>query len=84
MWKFSKPIRHSIPETCWPTAKEAAESLLYRPVTVGSLQVESRTWVPAMVPWRATEDGFVTQANLEWYRRYAQGRPGVLVVEATG
>jgi dimethylglycine catabolism A len=37
-----------------------------------------------MVPWRATEDGFVTQENLDWYRRFAQGRPGVLVVEATG
>ncbi len=37
-----------------------------------------------MVPWRATEDGFVTQENLDWYRRFAEGRPGVLVVEATG
>jgi 2,4-dienoyl-CoA reductase-like NADH-dependent reductase (Old Yellow Enzyme family) len=37
-----------------------------------------------MVPWRATEDGFVTQQNLDWYRRFADGRPGVLVVEATG
>lgn len=37
-----------------------------------------------MVPWRATEDGFVTQQNLDWYRRFAKGRPGVLVVEATG
>lgn len=37
-----------------------------------------------MVPWRATEDGFVTPDNLDWYRRFAAGRPGVLVVEATG
>lgn len=44
----------------------------------------SRTWVPAMVPWRATDDGLVTQDNLDWYRRFAQGRPGALVVEATG
>lgn len=40
--------------------------------------------MPAMVPWRATEDGFVTQQNLDWYGRFAEGRPGVLVVEATG
>lgn len=46
--------------------------------------MESRTWVPAMVPWRATEDGFVTQENLDWYRRFAEGKPGALVVEATG
>jgi len=37
-----------------------------------------------MVPWRATDEGFVTQDNLDWYRRFAQGRPGALVVEATG
>jgi len=45
---------------------------------------EQRTWVPAMVPWRATEDGFVTPEVLEWYARFAEGQPGVLVVEATG
>jgi dimethylglycine catabolism A len=45
---------------------------------------EQRTWVPAMVPWRATEDGFVTPDVLDWYARFAEGRPGVLVVEATG
>jgi 2,4-dienoyl-CoA reductase-like NADH-dependent reductase (Old Yellow Enzyme family) len=45
---------------------------------------EHRTWVPAMVPWRATDDGFVTPAVLDWYARFAEGRPGVLVVEATG
>jgi len=37
-----------------------------------------------MVPWRATDDGFVTQDNLDWYRRFAEGRPGAIVVEATG
>jgi 2,4-dienoyl-CoA reductase-like NADH-dependent reductase (Old Yellow Enzyme family) len=37
-----------------------------------------------MVPWRATDDGFVTQENLDWYRRFAEGKPGALVVEATG
>ncbi len=37
-----------------------------------------------MVPWRATEEGFVTPSVLEWYGRFAQGRPAVLVVEATG
>jgi 2,4-dienoyl-CoA reductase-like NADH-dependent reductase (Old Yellow Enzyme family) len=84
MWKFSNPIRHAIPPATWPTAKEAASSLLFQPGAIGQLTVTSRTWVPAMVPWRATEDGFVTEANLDWYRRFAQGRPGVLVVEATG
>src|SRR6185436_3698862 len=84
MWKFPKPIRHSIPDTVWPTVEEAAESLLFQPIQIGRLTARSRTWVPAMVPWRATEDGFVTVENLDWYRRFAEGKPGVLVVEATG
>lgn len=37
-----------------------------------------------MVPWRATEDGFVTPEVLDWYGRFARGRPGAIVVEATG
>ncbi len=84
MWKFANPIKHSIPDTHWPTAGEAARALLFQPIEIGSLTLESRTWVPAMVPWRATEDGFVTQDNLDWYRRFAEGRPAALVVEATG
>lgn len=71
-------------ETQWPTASEAARSLLFSPLRVGPLTLESRTWVPAMVPWRATEDGFVTRQVLDWYRRFAEGRPGAIVVEATG
>ena len=84
MWKFKNPIKHPITETRWPTAEESARSRLYSPIAIGSREARSRTWVPAMVPWRATEDGFVTQQNLDWYGRFAEGRPGVLVVEATG
>jgi 2,4-dienoyl-CoA reductase-like NADH-dependent reductase (Old Yellow Enzyme family) len=64
--------------------EEARRSLLFRPIKVGLLELENRTWVPAMVPWRATEDGFVTEHNLDWYRRFALGRPAAIVVEATG
>ena len=84
MWHPVESIRHEIPEARWPTREEAARSLLFRPIRVGPLTLESRTWVPAMVPWRATEDGFVTKENLEWYARFAAGRPGAMVVEATG
>src|SRR5689334_7175711 len=84
MWKFANPVKHPILETRWPSAEEAAQSRLYTPIAMGNREARSRTWVPAMVPWRATEDGFVTQQNLDWYRRFAEGRPGVLVVEATG
>src|SRR6266404_4114091 len=84
MWKFANPIKHPILETSWPTAEEAERSLLFSPIRIGPLTLANRTWVPAMVPWRATEDGFVTQDNLDWYRRFAAGQPAALVVEATG
>jgi dimethylglycine catabolism A len=68
----------------WPSAAEAAASRLFSPVRVGTLTLAQRTWVPAMVPWRAGEDGIVTRQVLEWYECFARGRPGALVVEATG
>src|SRR5262245_23281997 len=84
MWHPHNPIRHSILPAQWPTADEAARSTLFSPINIGPITLESRTWVPAMVPWRATEDGFVTQHILDWYERFAAGRPGAIVVEATG
>ena len=78
-------VRHALPSARWPTADEAARSRWLQPLRLGSsLVAEQRTWVPAMVPWRATVDGVVTPAVLDWYGRFAEGRPGVLVVEATG
>ena len=77
-------VRHPLPETVWPTREAARDALLFRPIRLGPLHARTRTWVPAMVPWRATEDGEVTDAALEWYERFARGKPGVLVVEATG
>jgi 2,4-dienoyl-CoA reductase-like NADH-dependent reductase (Old Yellow Enzyme family) len=53
-------------------------------VQVGTLTLAQRTWVPAMVPWRASEEGFVTPDVLDWYECFARGRPGAIVVEATG
>lgn len=84
MWQPPERIKHKLPEPRWPSAEEAAASLLFSPVRIGTLQAEQRTWVPAMVPWRATEDGHVTDDVIDWYRRFAQGQPGVIVVEATG
>jgi len=84
MWHPKNPVRHSIPDARWPAEAEAARSLLFNPIEVGSTTLESRTWVPAMVPWRATEDGFVTPNIIEWYGRFGAGRPGAIVVEATG
>jgi 2,4-dienoyl-CoA reductase-like NADH-dependent reductase (Old Yellow Enzyme family) len=84
MWTPPERIRHPIPETEWPSAEQAANSRLFSPVDIGPVRLETRTWVPAMVPWRATEEGFVTPEVIAWYRRFAEGKPGAIVVEATG
>ena len=84
MWKPPERIRHAQLPAGWPTADEAARSRWFQPIDVGPLRLAERTWVPAMVPWRATDDGFVTPEVLAWYERFAKGEPGALVVEATG
>jgi len=84
MWTPPERIRHRLPETSWPSADEARRSAWFGPIRIGRhLVAEQRTWVPAMVPWRASDEGLVTPDVLEWYERFAEGRPGVLVVEAT-
>ena len=84
MWRPSERIRHIPRPDRWPTVGEAQASQLFRPLQLGPLTLASRTWVPAMVPWRAAEDGSVTPDVIDWYRRFAEGRPAVIVVEATG
>ena len=85
MWKPPERIRHALPVLRAPTEDEARASRLFSPLELASgLRLEERTWVPAMVPWRATEDGFVTKEVLDWYGRFADGEPGAIVVEATG
>ena len=83
MWHPDPPIKHDIPGARWPSEAEAAGSRWFSPVRIGAVTLEQRTWVPAMVPWRATEEGDVTPEVLAWYERFARGRPGAIVVEAT-
>jgi len=84
MWRPAERIRYTVDGDRWPSREEAAASPLFQPIRMGSMALAGRTWVPAMVPWRAAETGEVTPAVLDWYRRFAQGRPAALVVEATG
>jgi len=84
MWHPPENIRHTLRPSRWPSEDEAARSRWFSPLTSERLRLRERTWVPAMVPWRATEDGRVTSDVLAWYERFAVGRPGAIVVEATG
>ena len=84
MWRPSERIKWTTNPGTWPDKKEASASRLFSPVKVGKINLMQRTWIPAMVPWRSTEEGFVTPEVLDWYGRFARGRPGAIVVEATG
>lgn len=84
MWKPAERIRYTAAGGTWPDAGEAAAARLFQPLDFAALALEQRTWVPAMVPWRATDEGFASDDVIDWYRRFAEGRPGAIVVEATG
>ena len=84
MWKPPQRIKFHSTTGGVPTRAEATASRLFSPVRVGPVTLEQRTWVPAMVPWRSNEEGEVTPDVLQWYERFARGRPGAIVIEATG
>ena len=84
MWRPPQRIRYSAAAGRLPSAAEAAASRLFSAVDIGPVALAQRTWVPAMVPWRATEEGYVTDEVIEWYERFARGTPGAIVLEATG
>ena len=72
-------VRHHLPPARWPTREEAARARWFSPIRIGrTLDAAERTWVPAMVPWRATADGFVTPefAVRDEVRPRASGRQG--------
>jgi len=84
MWKPAERIRYRAEPGTWPTREEARRARLFQAIELGPVGLTERTWVPAMVPWRASADGCVSEDVLAWYRRFAEGRPGAIVVEATG
>ena len=84
MWRPKERIKYTASAGKWPSAAQAADSLLFSPLSIGRLKLNQRTWVPAMVPWRASEEGELTPDVLDWYQRFAEGQPGAIVIEATG
>ncbi len=58
-------------------------SLLFSPVVINGVRLENRVVIPAMVTW-LSPDGTVTEDLRRRYLRYAEGEPGMIVLEATG
>ena len=84
MWQPPERQKHALPIASAPSAAAAAAARWFQPIALGPRTARTRTWVPAMVPWRASDDGQVTPAVIDGYARFAAGRPGVIVIEATG
>ena len=84
MWTPPQRIKYRANRGSTPTQEEIASSQWLSPIRLGNVELRERSWIPAMVPWRATEEGKVTDDVLDWYERFAQGQPGAIVVEATG
>src|ERR1043165_1899240 len=90
MWRPEPAVRHSIPETRWPTASEAARARLVQPITVGALAPERGTRGPALGAWRATAAGPLRGSGhagcipglrelVETVRRESEGRTRLLI-----
>jgi 2,4-dienoyl-CoA reductase-like NADH-dependent reductase (Old Yellow Enzyme family) len=56
---------------------------LFEPLDINGMVIQNRTLVPAMVTRLSGEDGYVNQAIIDRYVRYAQGEIGLIIVEAT-
>src|SRR5215510_13371238 len=55
---------------------------LFEPFAIGTMKLENRIVLPAMVTRLAGEDGTVTDEVRARYVRFAKGRPGLIVIEA--
>ncbi|MGO8914716.1 MAG: NADH:flavin oxidoreductase [Stellaceae bacterium] len=56
---------------------------LLSPLRINGMVLPNRVVVPAMVTRLSGEDGYVNDAIIERYLRYAEGQVGLIVVEAT-
>jgi dimethylglycine catabolism A len=56
---------------------------LLAPLRINGMTIPNRVIVPAMVTRLSGEDGYVNDAVIDRYVRYAEGHVGLIVVEAT-
>lgn len=56
--------------------------MIFEPISLNRLELSNRIVLPAMVTRLSGEDGHVNEAIRDRYIRFAQGEPGLIVVEA--
>lgn len=55
--------------------------LIHSPIKIGKLELKNRLVMPPMATERSNPDGTVSDALLEYYRPYAEGYIGLIIVE---
>ena len=57
---------------------------LFEPLQIKNVKIKNRVCFPPVVCYAwGTEDGYVTQENVEHYRKVAKGQAGLIIQEAT-
>ncbi|MDI9619486.1 MAG: FAD-dependent oxidoreductase [Candidatus Nezhaarchaeota archaeon] len=56
---------------------------LFEPGNIGPLQIRNRIVLPAVCDNFATDDGFITERAIEYYRRRSQGGVGMVIYGAS-
>lgn len=56
---------------------------LWESLRIGRMELKNRVVMPPMVTRYASEDGFVTERNKDYYEARARGGAGLVIVEAT-
>ena len=56
---------------------------IFEPLKIGSLEIPNRIVMSPMVTHYATDNGTVTQRNIDYYVERAKGGIGLITVEAT-
>jgi len=56
---------------------------LFEPVQIGQMQIKNRIVMPPMGTLYATEQGYVSQRNIDYYEARARGGAGLIITEIT-
>jgi len=62
--------------------KTTNSMLLLQPLQIGTMTLQNRFVLPAMVTRLSGEDGYINKDIMDRYLRYAKGESGLIVVEA--
>jgi len=57
---------------------------LFRPGSIGRLSLQNRIIMPAMGTFFADKDGNISSRLVAYYRRRAEGKPGLIIIENCG